>query len=124
MPEINGWKDVPRADVVLDAGDNDDVIAQEHLVLYTSGASTRVTGFEPPTTEHTWVMSVSNGGNFAGGVEDIIFPHDDAGSTDGWRTMMPPGSSIYTLALGETVYFAYSPAPVPGWYPVVAGVMS
>ena len=120
---INGWFDVPRKDLVLSAGDNNDIEAFEHMILIPVAPGTRVTGFVPPQTGTTWVMSVSNGG-----AEDIVFPHNDAGSTEGFRTLMPPGFSQYTLSLGQTVYFAFTfnadnPA-IQGWYPVIPGVIS
>jgi hypothetical protein len=120
LTNINGWSDVPRKDLVLSAGDNDDVEAFEHMILIPVAPGTRVTGFIPPNTDTTWVMSVSNGG-----ASDLFFPNDDAGSTEGLRTLMSPGETGYTLSVGRTVYFAFTfnadNPEIQGWYPLVDG---
>ncbi len=125
MPhQINGWQCAPRADVLLVSGDNHDVPAQEHLVVYAPEAGCQITGFEPPMPVEdmnalmSWVMTVSNGA-----LDDIVFTHDQ-GSVAEWRTMMLPGFTEYTLACGQTVMFAYSTTDPKGWYPLVDGVMT
>lgn len=120
---INGWSDVPRKDLVLSPGSNNDVVAEEHMILIPPEAGVTVTGFIPPTTDSTWVMSVSNGG-----ADDLVFPNNNAGSTEGFRVLLPPGFTTYTLSQGETVYLAFTfnadNPEIQGWYPVVTGTMA
>jgi hypothetical protein len=121
--EINGWKDSPRTDLPLDPGNNNDLPANEHLVILPSGPGVNLTGFIPPTFEDTWMMTVSNGG-----VDNIVFTNDDAGSTAGNRVLMLPGSASLTLSVGQTQFFVFTPnlaAPAyQGWYPLIPGVMA
>ena len=122
--QVNGWQCAPRTDVILESGDNHNVPAQEHLVVYALEPGCRITGFEPPMLVEdmhsmmSWVMTVSNGA-----LDDIVFTNDE-GSTADWRTMMLPGFTSYTIAVGQTATFAYSMTEPKGWYPIVAGVMS
>lgn len=122
---INGWKCSPRTNLVLEPGNANNLDANEHMVIYPSGAGVVVTGFVPPddpTQTMSWLMSVSNGG-----LDDIMIAHNDAGSQEGYRTLMPPGFSQLTISLGQTQFFALShnaDLSLQGWYPLIPGVMT
>lgn len=120
---INGWQSSQRFDLVLSTGDNNNVIAGEHMILIPVDTGTRVTGFIPPDYDDTWMMTVSNGG-----ASDLVFPHNDSGSDEGRRVLMPPPFTEYTLAPAQTVFLAFTfnadDATIQGWYPLVFGVIS
>jgi hypothetical protein len=103
--------------LALASGDNDDVAVTSSIVaIVTSHEGDRITGLIPFEEEYGAFVIL---GNLS--ANTITIPHDDAGSTDGYRFNFI-GGTTFTMLPGQSGIFFRD--PTIGWLAALPGTLS